>query len=72
MTAGHWVITWPADENVAVRYWHPVRGWRHDASEAMRFGREQDAVTYVIAHLMQHSRLLETIEYAVTRKEPNQ
>lgn len=44
-----WLIEWPEDDNVPVRWWNPVTGWMRDANKAAHFCREQDAAAYVAA-----------------------
>lgn len=47
-----WLIEWPADDNVPVRWWHPVDGWMRDANKAMRLSRSCDAAAYIASHKM--------------------
>jgi hypothetical protein len=44
-----WLIEWPEDDNVPVRWWNPATGWVRDANNAMRFCRERDAADYIAA-----------------------
>lgn len=38
-----WLIEWPADRQMPVRYWHPTEGHVIDPNHAVRFCREEDA-----------------------------
>lgn len=38
-----WLIEWPADRQMPVRYWHPTEGHVIDPQHAVRFCREEDA-----------------------------
>lgn len=38
-----WLIEWPADRQMPVRYWHPTEGHVLDPSHAVRFCRREDA-----------------------------
>lgn len=38
-----WLIEWPADRQMPVRYWHPTEGHVVDPNHAVRFCREEDA-----------------------------
>jgi hypothetical protein len=42
-----WLVEWPEDDNVPVRWWNPNIGWMRDANKAMRFCRECDAADYI-------------------------
>lgn len=42
-----WLIEWPEDDNVPVRWWNPATGWMRDANKAVHFCREQDAADYI-------------------------
>jgi hypothetical protein len=44
-----WLIEWPEDDNVPVRWWNPATGWMRDANKAAHFCREQDAADYIAA-----------------------
>lgn len=44
-----WLIEWPEDDTVPVRWWHPVSGWMRDANKAARFSRREDAQAYITA-----------------------
>lgn len=46
-----WLIEWPEDDNVPVRWWHPVHGWVRDANKAMWLGRKSDAAGYISANV---------------------
>ena len=41
MTA--WLIEWPADDRLPVRYWHPRLGFTVDPYKAIWFCRREDA-----------------------------
>jgi hypothetical protein len=41
-----WLIEWPEDDNMPVRWWHPINGWMRDANFALQFSRKADAVAY--------------------------
>lgn len=41
-----WLIEWPADDNMPVRWWHPVGGWMRDAYKACWFTRQTDAEAF--------------------------
>lgn len=43
MRQAAWLIEWPADDRLPVRYWHPRTGFMIDAHNAIWFAREQDA-----------------------------
>jgi hypothetical protein len=38
-----WLIEWPADRQMPVRYWHPTEGHVIDPNHAVRFCRRVDA-----------------------------
>jgi hypothetical protein len=38
-----WLIEWPADRRLPVRYWHPTEGYTLDPACSVRFCREEDA-----------------------------
>lgn len=38
-----WLIEWPANRQMPVRYWHPTEGHVLDANDAVRFCRREDA-----------------------------
>lgn len=38
-----WLIEWPADRQMPVRYWHPIEGHVIDPNHAVRFCRREDA-----------------------------
>lgn len=38
-----WLIEWPADRRMPVRYWHPTEGYVLDPNDAVRFCRREDA-----------------------------
>ena len=42
-----WLIEWPEDDNVPVRWWNPATGWMRDANKAAWFVRESDAADYI-------------------------
>lgn len=44
-----WLIEWPEDDNVPVRWWNPATGWMRDANKATHFCREQDTADYIAA-----------------------
>lgn len=44
-----WLVEWPQDDNVPVRWWNPATGWMRDANKAMWFARESDANDYIAA-----------------------
>jgi hypothetical protein len=44
-----WLIEWPEDDNLPVRWWNPNRGWMCDADKALWFVRETDASDYIAA-----------------------
>jgi len=39
----HWLVEWPEDDNMPVRWWHPITGWMRDANKALRLSRKEDA-----------------------------
>lgn len=41
--SGAWLIEWPADRQMPVRYWHPTEGHVLDPNHAVRFARREDA-----------------------------
>ena len=47
-----WLIEWPEDDNMPVRWWHPVGGWMRDAYKACWFVRKEDAEAF-----QKHQRL---------------
>lgn len=46
-----WLIEWPADDNLPVRWWHPQGGWMMDAAKALRFARKEDGEAYAASSL---------------------
>lgn len=38
-----WLIEWPADRQMPVRYWHPTEGHVLDPNHSIRFCRREDA-----------------------------
>jgi hypothetical protein len=42
-----WLIEWPEDDNVPVRWWNPAAGWMRDASKAVHFVRKRDAESFI-------------------------
>src|SRR6185437_11585686 len=42
-----WLVEWPEDDNVPVRWWNPNTGWMRDANKAMHFARMSDAADYI-------------------------
>lgn len=44
-----WLVEWPEDDNVPVRWWNPATGWMRDANKALWFVRESDAADYIAA-----------------------
>lgn len=47
-----WLIEWPEDDNVPVRWWHCKDGWVRDANKATWFVRESDAASFINSHVM--------------------
>lgn len=43
MTDTAWLLEWPADRQMPVRYWHPTEGHVIDPKHALRFARREDA-----------------------------
>jgi hypothetical protein len=42
-----WLIEWPEDDSVPVRWWNPKTGWMRDANKAAWFSRQADADAYI-------------------------
>ena len=47
-----WLIEWPEDDNVPVRWWHCKDGWMRDANKATWFCRQSDAQSFIDSHTM--------------------
>jgi hypothetical protein len=48
-TTTAWLVEWPEDDNVPVRWWNPGTGWMRDANKALWFARERDAAVFIAA-----------------------
>jgi len=44
-----WLVEWPDDDNMPIRWWHPVIGWVRDANKALRLFRKADADAVIAA-----------------------
>jgi len=56
-----WLIEWPEDDNVPVRWWNPAYGWMRDANKAIHFARKTDADCFLST--MRFGRHLKVTEH---------
>lgn len=66
-----WLVEWPENDNMPVRWWHPELGWVRNANKALHLSRKQDAEAIIKLSFFS-SRAMPTEHKFVAGAEPSQ